>query len=158
MTITTTEPPVLPAPTLAPTGDSEPVLQALVRSITAGHPPETWLWMKVPEPCVSVRHAWTGGGTELGDRIDLQAVAAGLDSADWLHITSQHAQSSARGRIEIHAHPLRPILADVQSGVRCPEGLRAYLHRVLDASGQTRRPGMPRWDGVGPTLLARRTP
>ncbi|WP_046500753.1 hypothetical protein [Streptomyces odonnellii] len=137
---------------------------AAVASIAADAEPETWLQINFHKPCggVTIRYAWTNGGADLGDRIDLLALAAPLDAADWIHITSEHVQTSHRGRIEIQAHPLRPILADVQAGVRCPTDRNEFLLRVIDLAatetGQTPRPGMPRWIGVGPTLLARRTP
>lgn len=159
MTLTATEP-----ATLTPTDDPEPVLQALIQSIASGHPPETWLWINIYKPCggVSVRYAWTAGGPELGDRIDLLALATPLDCADWIYITTEHAETTTRGRIQTLAHPLRPILADVQAGVRCPDERRNNLHRAIACAaaetGQTPLPGMPRWAGVGPTLLARRTP
>ncbi|MET9973898.1 hypothetical protein ACFYOI_03720 [Streptomyces microflavus] len=159
MSLTATEP-----LTLTPNTDSAPLLNALAQSIAASHPPETWLWINFhrPDGGVNVRYAWTAGGHELGDRIDLLAVATPLDSADWLHIISEHAQTSTRGRIEIQAHPLRPILADVQASVRCPDDRRNALLRAIacaaEHTGQTPRPGTPRWVGVGPTLLARRTP
>ncbi|WP_405676860.1 hypothetical protein OG292_19665 [Streptomyces sp. NBC_01511] len=151
-------------PTLAPSTDRTAVEQALVASITSGHPPETFLWINIhrPDGGVNIRYAWTDGGTDLGDRIDLLALAAPFDAADWLEITARHAQTSHRGRIETQAHPLRPILADVQADVRAPEERRAALHRALDLgaelTGQQRPVRIPRWLGVGPTLLAHRTP
>ncbi|MFE7128919.1 hypothetical protein [Streptomyces sp. NPDC057617] len=168
MTTTATE---HPATTLKPTGDPEPVIQAVISSITSSQPPETWLSITLRKPCgcIAIHYAWTNGGADLGDHIDLLALAGPLDAADWLHITSTHAQTSHRGHIKIHAHPLRPILADVQAGVRCPTDLRddlltysMSLHRTVNLAaadtGQTPQPGMPRWIGVGPTLLARKTP
>ncbi|MFC7869674.1 hypothetical protein ACFUS2_00740 [[Kitasatospora] papulosa] len=149
--------------TLTPTNNSEPVLQALVQSIATGHPPETWLRIAFHKPCggVSIRYAWTAGGDELGDHIDLLAQSTGFDAADWMHITNEHAQISIRGRIETQAHLLRPILRDIEAGTHCPQDFRDGLHRLLDCAaeqtGQPRRPGWPRWVGVGPTLLARRT-
>ena len=161
MTLTTTEPTEL---TLTPTDDPEPVLHALVQSIASGQPPETWLWINIFKPCggVSVRYAWTTGGENLGNHIDLLALATPLDCADWIHITSEHVETTTRGRTQILAHPLRPILADVQAAVRCPDERRNNILRFIDGvateTGQTPRPGMPRWVGVGPTLLTRRTP
>ncbi|MYR58333.1 hypothetical protein GTY54_19540, partial [Streptomyces sp. SID625] len=43
---------------------------------------------------------------------------------------------------------------------RGPEGRRAGLRRVIERAaaetGQTPRPGLPRWLGFGPTLLDRK--
>jgi hypothetical protein len=155
----------LPVQTLTPTDDRRPVEAALTRSIADGHPPETFLWINIhrPDGGVNVRYAWTDGGTDLGDRIDLLALAAPLDAADWLEITGRHVQASHRGRIEILAHPLRPILADVQAGVRAPEDRRAGVQRLLDKAAELcRQPhlhgtAIPRWLGVGPDLTGRRT-
>ncbi|MCP9209633.1 hypothetical protein [Streptomyces cucumeris] len=127
-----------------------------------GFEPETFLWINFHRPDGGVRvwYAWTDGGTVLGDRIDGLALATGLDFADWLHIGDRYCEHSTRGRIAIQAYALRPILADVQNGVRGPEDRRDGLRRVIACAaaktGQTPRPGVPRWLGVGPTLLNRK--
>ncbi|MEU0087221.1 hypothetical protein [Streptomyces sp. NPDC006274] len=143
---------------IEPSTDRAPVELALVRSITDAAAPETFLWITFHKPCggAAVRYAWTAGGTALGDHIDALALAAGLDAADWMHITSEHAQHSTRGRIEIQAHLLRPILADVQAQLRCPDQRREGLERVLAKAAElteTTAYRMPRWVGVGPALL-----
>lgn len=151
-------------PALTPTDYYAPVELAAVDSITSVTEPETWLAMTFPRPDggVRVRWAWTAGGVELGNRIDCLALAAGLDAADNFHILDLHQRETWRGHIHIRAYPLRPILADVQDGVRSPEERRAKLRRFIDVaarqSGQTARPGVPRWLGVGPALLNRKTP
>ncbi|BCK73991.1 hypothetical protein Srufu_079440 (plasmid) [Streptomyces libani subsp. rufus] len=146
---------------LVPTGDPKPVEKAAVDGVVEGFEPETFLWIVFHRPDGGARiwYAWTAGGTTLGDRIDQLALASGLDCADWLHIGDQHCQQSTRGRIAIQAYALRPMLTDVQSGVRSPDDRRDGLRRVIacaaDTTGQTPRPGVPRWLGVGPTLLNR---
>lgn len=152
----------LTPPLLVPTGDATPVEKAAVDGIVDGFEPETFLWIvfKRPDGGARIWYAWTDGGTVLGDRIDGLALAAGLDCADWLHIGDRHCEHSTRGRIAIQAYTLRPILADVQSGVHGPEDRREGLRRVIECAaaetGQTPRPGVPRWLGVGPTLLNQR--
>ena len=152
-----------PSPTLlVPTGDAKPVEKAAVDGIMDGFEPETFLWIVFHRPDGGARvwYAWTDGGTALGDRIDGLALAAGLDCADWLHIGDNHCQHSTRGRITIQAYALRPILADVQAGVRGPDDRRDGLLRAIacaaEMTGQAPRPGVPDWLGVGPTLLNRK--
>ncbi|MFJ8606308.1 hypothetical protein ACIRH0_03840 [Streptomyces sp. NPDC093675] len=153
----------LDCPPLAPTSGRTPLQQAVLDDITSLHAPETFLWIVCPRPDGSavIRYSWTRGGAPLGDRIDQLALAAGLDAADWLHIGDRHSQPSTHGRIKIEAYPLRRILADVQSGVRIPEVRREGIRRVIESaaemSGHTTLRGLPRWVGVGPTLLARST-
>ncbi|MFC8463375.1 hypothetical protein [Streptomyces sp. NPDC057250] len=148
-------------PALTPTDDRRPVELALVSSIAADYPPETFLWIVFhrPDGGATVRYAWTTGGPALGDRIDRLALASALDYADWLDITDRNARHSTRGRIAIQACALRPVLADVTHGHRAPDDRRAALRRFIDcageATGQTPRPGLPRWHGVGPALLNR---
>ncbi|MEU1800837.1 hypothetical protein [Streptomyces sp. NPDC019937] len=154
MTTFTTSP-----PTLTPTNDPAPVEHAVVDGILDDHDPETFLWIvfRRPDGGARVKYAWTDGGPDLGDRVDRLALAAGLDFADWLHIGGRHCQESTRGRIVVQAHPLRPVLADVQSGVRAPGDRRDGLLRVIACAaadtGQTPRPGLPRWFGMGPARL-----
>lgn len=153
-----------PAPVLVPTYDPAPMEQAVVDSIADGFDPETWLAITFPRfnGGVRIRWAWTPGGVDLGNRIDCLALAAGLDAADNFHIIDLHQRETWRGQIRIHAYPLRPILADVLADVRAPEERRAKLRRFIDVaaarSGQTPRPGLPRWMGVGPDLLNRKAP
>ncbi|MEU7240351.1 hypothetical protein [Streptomyces sparsogenes] len=149
-----------PSPTLLlPTGDPTPVEKAAVDGIVDGFEPETFLWIVFHRPDGGARvwYAWTDGGTALGNHIDGLALAGGLDFADWLHIGDRRSKHSARGRIAIQAYALRPILADVQAGVRGPEdrrdGLLRFIACAAAETGQTPRPGVPRWLGVGPTLL-----
>ncbi|MEW2568401.1 hypothetical protein [Streptomyces sp. NPDC047070] len=161
-TQTVTEALAEPPLALIPTGDVRPVEKAIAESITGQFEPETWLAITFPRPDggVRVRWAWTAGGVDLGNRIDGLALAAGLDAVDNFHICDLHCRESWRGRIRIGAHPLRPVLADVQAGVRGPEERRAKLRRVIELAaaerGQTARPGVPRWIGVGPDLLNRK--
>ncbi|MGW2116035.1 hypothetical protein [Streptomyces zhihengii] len=147
---------------LVPTGDARPVEKAAVDGIMDGFEPQSFLWITFHRPDGGARvwYAWTEGGTDLGDRTDRQALAAGLDSADWFHIGDRHCQQSSRGRIAIHAYRLRPVLADVQNGVRSPEDRRDTLRRMVriagERTGQTPHTLMPRWLGVGPALLNRK--
>ncbi|MEU3399454.1 hypothetical protein [Streptomyces filamentosus] len=153
----------LPAPVLlAPTGDSAPVEKAVASSIADGFDPETFLWLifRQPDGGARIRYVWTAGGPELGDRIDGLAVAAGYDATDWLHIAERHQLTSSRGRVEVWAYPLRPVLADVTSDVRAPEDRREGVRRVLRAAGeltgQAPRTLTPRWLGFGPALTSRK--
>lgn len=147
---------------LTPTGDARPVEQAAAESIADGFPPETYLWIEFHRPDGGVRiwHAWTTGGQPLGERVDQLALGAGLDAADWLHIADRHCEHSERGRIRIQAHPLRPVLADVQGGECGSEERRAHLARVIqvaaETSGQTPRTPATTWFGFGPTLANRK--
>jgi hypothetical protein len=150
-----------PRPTLlAPTSDPTPVEKAAADGIASGCAPETFLCIVFHRPDGGARiwYAWTTGGQPLGDRIDQLALAAGLDATDWLHIGDRHCTHSTRGRIEIQAYPLRPVLADVQGGIRGPQERRERLRRVIacaaDMTGQTPRTTTPGWLGFGPTLLA----
>lgn len=151
-------------PLLIPTDNPTPVEKAAVNGILDNFEPETFLWIVFNRPDGGARlwYAWTEGGVPLGDQADHHALAAGLDAADWLHIGDRHCQHSSRGRIEVQAYALRPVLADIQAGVRGPEDRRAGIIRFIDRAaaetGQTPRPGCPRWLGMGPTLLARKTP
>ncbi|MBK3630305.1 hypothetical protein JHN59_37030 [Streptomyces sp. MBT49] len=150
------------APTLTPSEDRRPVELALAESILTVHEPETFLAVTFyrPDGGCRVRYAWTAGGADLGDRIDVLARGLGLDAADNFHITDLHVRTTSRGRVEIHAHPLRPILADVEAGVRSPEERRAKLREFIAIAaretGQTpRRTSFP-WLGVGPRLINQR--
>ncbi|RPE27257.1 hypothetical protein [Kitasatospora cineracea] len=157
--------PLAPA-LLLPTGDPKPVEKAVVDSILDQFEPETFLWINLhrPDGGVHVWYAWTAGGTALGDTVDLAALTSGSDAADWLHLTGRHRTDHFRGRIHTQAHPLRPIQADLARGDRAPENERDKLSRLLcsaaELAHQSRpldRP-LPRWVGVGPTLLNRPTP
>lgn len=154
MTITATE-----QPTLAPTTDIAPIEQAIVDGIVANEQPETFLWIlfRRPDGGTTLRYAWTAGGRPLGDQIDTLALAVPLDGADWTAITGRHRQDSARGRIEIQAHPLRPILADISAGDRASDEFRTRVLRLVqlaaDRNGQRPMHPAARWLGVGPTLL-----
>lgn len=151
-------------PLLIPTSDPTPVEKAAVDGILDGFEPETFLWIVFHRPDGGARlwHAWTEGGQPLGDHVDSTALTHGLDGADWLHIGDRHCQHTTRGRIDIQAYALRPVLADIQAGVRGPDERRDILLRVIacaaEHTGQTPRPGVPRLLGMGPTLLARKTP
>lgn len=155
MTTTTPPRPLL----LVPTGDPRPLEDALIRSITDGMPPETFLWINMarPDGGVRIRYAWTEGGTQLGDRIDAMALAEALDATDWLHITDRHVGGHQRGSIRTYAYPLRPILADVAAGQRAPDERRDAIVRLILAAaqltGQEPTTLRPRWFGVGPALL-----
>lgn len=152
------------APALAPSDDRRPVERAVAESIIGQADPETFLVVVFPQPGggLHIRYAWTAGGVELGDRIDRDALARGLDCADHSHITDLHQRRTWRGRVRIDAYPLRPVLADVLAGVCADDERRAGFRRVIECAaartGQSPRPGVPRWLGVGPALLNRRTP
>lgn len=148
---------------LTPHDDPTPVEQAAVDGIVGDFPPETFLWIVFHRPDGGARvwYAWTAGGHPLGDDIDRRALAAPLDAADWLYFMGRHVERRTRGRIQIDAHPLRPILADLQAGVRAPDDERAKVRRMVevaaDLTGQECPPPRPiRWVGVGPDLLARK--
>ncbi|MEV5007272.1 hypothetical protein [Streptomyces sp. NPDC055692] len=147
---------------LQPTADPTPVEQAVADSIADGYPPETYLGFAFYRADGGCRlwHGWTDGGPELGDQVDRLALAAGLDTCDWLHIGDRHSSLSHRGRIRIEAYPLRPILADVQGGERGPEGRRQGLLDVIAVAaartGQRPRPGLPAWPGFGPARVLRK--
>ncbi|WP_328638435.1 hypothetical protein [Streptomyces canus] len=149
--------------TLTPSEDNTPVARAIVQSIAADHDPEVYLWIVLhrPDGGANLWHAWTEGGQPLGDEVDRAALAAGMDAADWLHIGDLNCTRSTRGRITVEAFALRPVLADVENGVRCDEERRAGVQRVLDRAaeetGHAARPGCPRWLGMGPALVNRRT-
>jgi hypothetical protein len=149
-------------PLLTPTDDRRAVEQAVIASILGDFGPEMYLGFCFyrPDGGANLRNAWTDGGEQLGDQADRCALAAGLDAADWLHIGDRHSTVTHRGRIRVEAYPLRPILADVQTGERSPDERRAGLRRVIDCAaaraGQTVPPGLPRWLGFGPTLLNRK--
>ncbi|MER6109333.1 hypothetical protein [Streptomyces hirsutus] len=153
--------PVLEPPlALTPSNDPRPVEQAVVDGIAADFPPETFLWIVFHRPDGGARvwYAWTAGGVPLGNDIDRRALAAPLDAADWLHLMGQHLERSTRGRIQIDAHPLRPILGDLQAGLRAPDEERVKLRRMVelaaDLTGQARPADRPvRWVGVGPDIL-----
>ncbi|MFJ6540572.1 hypothetical protein ACIQMP_07990 [Streptomyces sp. NPDC091385] len=149
-------PSLILAPALIPAARRGPLEDAVLESIASSHDPETFLWIVIPQPDggARIRHAWTDEGAPLGDRIDRLALSLGLDAADWLHITDRHSQISHRGRIRIDAHPLRAIHADVQHAVRAPEDHRAGIRRLIERAHDAPRPGIPRWLGVGPALLA----
>lgn len=142
--------------------DVKPIERAVVDEVMDGFGPETYLGFAFyrPDGGCNLWHGWTNGGDVLGDQVDSRALAAGLDAADWLHIGDRHSTITHRGRIRIEAYPLRPILADVQTGERSPETRRAHLLRVIECAaaqtGQTPRPGLPRWAGFGPALLNRK--
>lgn len=148
--------------TLTPSSDRTPVAHAIVQSITADHAPETYLWIVFhrPDGGANLWHAWTEGGEPLGDQVDRAALATGLDAADWLHIGDLNCTRTTRGRIRIEAYALRPVLAAVESGVRCDDdrraGVQRFLDRAAEETGQRSRPGIPRWVGMGPALIGRR--
>ncbi|AEM89018.1 hypothetical protein [Streptomyces violaceusniger] len=143
---------------LVPTGDRAPVENAVVGGIADGFGPETFLWVEFhrPDGGMRIKYVWTDGGQQLGDRIDSLAMTAGMDTADWLHVADRHEMVSSRGRLKIKAYPLRPVLADVQGGVRAPEELRESVRRLLrvagEITGQVPRTLTPRWMGFGPVL------
>ncbi|MEV6404012.1 hypothetical protein AB0M58_13845 [Streptomyces bobili] len=158
MTALATRPPAA----LQPTHDPAPVEKAVVEGTAADFEPETFLWINFrrPDGGTRIRYAWTTGGDTLGDHIDQLAMAAGLDAADWLHIGDRHQQTHTRGRVEIWAYPLRPVLADVQRDVRSPEerreGLRCLLVKASEVTGQQPGALTVRWLGFGPALTSRK--
>lgn len=149
--------------TRIPSDDIRPLEHAVVTSLTADTEPETWLAVVFTQPDggLRVRWGWTRGGVELGNHIDELALATGLDIADNFHLCDLHKRVTFRGRVRVEAHPLRPILADVAAGIRCPKDRWDGLHRVLEfAAAERNQPtpeGLPRWRGVGPALLNRKT-
>ncbi|MFD8335578.1 hypothetical protein ACFV42_23405 [Streptomyces solisilvae] len=146
---------------LIATGDPTPVEKAVVDGIAGDHEPETFLWIDFHRPDGGVRiwYAWTTGGQPLGDRIDHLAMNRGLDAADWLHIANRHEQVSSRGRVRIKAYALRPVFADVQSGIHASEEQRKRLERLVrmaaETTGQTPRTLTSPWFGFGPGRTGR---
>ncbi|WP_333745706.1 hypothetical protein [Streptomyces sp. IBSBF 2950] len=161
LTPTVARPPADPT-VLTPSEDPTPVEKAVADGIASGFDPETFLWLTFHRADGGARiwYAWTAGGPALGDRVDQLATAAGYDAADWLHISDRHQLTSTRGRVTIWAYPLRPVLADVQSGVRGPEdrreGVRRILRKAGEFTGQTPHTLTPRWLGFGPVLTLRK--
>jgi hypothetical protein len=151
------------APTLlTPTGDATPVEHAVTEGIIHNFAPETFLWIifRRPDGGSRVWYGWTQGGAPLGNQIDKDAVAAGMDGADWLHIIAAHCEEHTRGRVQINAHALRPILSAVRTGQGAPEAKRAQLRQMVNLYGKTKQwaplPAegpVSRWAGVGPALL-----
>lgn len=138
---------------LTPSTDTTPIEKAAVSGIAGGFEPETFLWIEFHRPNGSVRiwYAWTSGGPELGDRMDRLALDAALDGADWLHYADRHAVHSTRGAIKIQAHPLRPILGDIQNGERGPRAWHEALDQALAASASaTGFQARSTWLGYGP--------
>ncbi|MBD0670067.1 hypothetical protein [Streptomyces sp. CBMA156] len=144
--------------------DPHPAEETFADGLADMFKPETFLWISVRQPDggAHVHYRWTEGGRELGDRIDNQALAAGLDAADNCYITGLHLEDRQMGNTHIQVHSLRPILADVEAGVRAPEDVQASLRRVIqlaaEETGQyviAANPVVPRWLGVGPRLLTR---
>lgn len=146
----------------APSADMKAVELAVINSIMSSFEPEMYLGFAFHrlDGGVTMWHAWTDGGDTLGNQVDGRALVRRLDAADWLHIGDQHSTVSHRGRVQVEAYPLRPILADIEAGVRSPEDRRAGLRRVIECAaartGQTPRPGLPQWPGFGPVLLHRK--
>jgi hypothetical protein len=158
-----TAPPAIAQPVLTPTGDRRPAERAVVDGALAAAEPETLVRTDIPQPDGSVRlyAAWTAGGGPLADHIDRVALARGLDAWSWIEILTHCARTTHRGRIEVRAHPLRQVLADVERGYRGSEEHRASFARLLadDAARAGRpplpAPGIPAWAGVGPLLWQR---
>jgi hypothetical protein len=148
-----------PADLLTPHNSPTPVERAVVDGIFDQHPDETFLWIVFhrPDGGAKVWYAWTTGGQPLGDQADTLALAGALDGADWFHILGRHLETTTRGRVEIQAHALRPILADIRSGERAPQDQRDKLARLIREAarmtGRTPNTLTPRWVGVGPRLL-----
>lgn len=145
---------------LTPANDPTPVEKAVAQSIIDDFDPETFLMFVFYQPDGGCRlwYGWTVGGHQLGDDVDRRALAAGMDCADWLEISERHVQTSLRGRIQITAHPLRPALADVQTGVRGGADQRANLWKIVNGYyGQPDSPAdlnLP-WLGFGPAIRAK---
>ncbi len=144
--------------------DPTPVEKAIANSIADGFEAEAFLWINFHRPDSGVRvwYAWTAGGVPLAERCDSQALALVLDCADWLHVLGLHRADHFRGRVHTQAHPLRPVLQDIQRGERAPQELRKQLHRIIQLAAEhtghapmSRARPIPRWGGVGPALLAR---
>lgn len=159
MTITLETAPVI----LTPSNDPTPVEKAVIDGILDDFPPETFLTFVFHRADGGARlwHAWTDGGTALGDRVDQLATAAGMDAADDMAIGARHVEQSTRGRVEINAYPLRPILADVEGEHGSDPVHRDKLRRALDWYAEQK--GWPvlddgyhaPWIGYGPKLRNR---
>jgi hypothetical protein len=148
---------VIDAPTscvLTPTNDPRPVEKAVIESLVDIFEPETLLWLTflTPDGGARIWYAWTLGGDLLGDRVDRDAQARGLDLADWLHIPLNHRTESQRGRVQVQAFALRGIHADVLGGVRACDQQRDTVHGYNGESGTG---PVGKWLGVGPGMLNR---
>src|SRR5216110_3315854 len=130
---------------LTPTNDPRPVEQAVVESIIDSLEPELLLHIALwqPDGSVRLRYDWTHGGDVLGDRIDRDTTARGLNIADSVHIAELHRTEHRRGRITIQAFALRGIHNDVLGGVRAGNGTRGTGF-------------VGTWLGAGPAMLGRR--
>ena len=147
-----------------PTGAPiDPLTKAVIASIADGLEPEAFLSIDQRYADGGGRHfyAWTNGGEQLGDTVDSVASVLGLDGADGIHLGELHHRVVERGRVRTYVHPLRPILADIQRGVRAPEGLRGRVERFREdvradlGDDYVRRvPGVWAWFGFGPTTVA----
>jgi hypothetical protein len=146
---------------LIPTNDSRPVVQAVIDGLVSGCDPETFLWIewRLADGRVRRRLEWTAGGQALGDEVDDLALSLKLDSADWFTVLRRNRSVHERGGIRAEAHPLRGVLADVLAGVRAPEVERVKLQdslaltRDLVLHPSSSDPRLPRWAGVGPSLI-----
>jgi hypothetical protein len=144
---------------LTPSSDRSPVERAVVDSLLGEFEPETFLWItfRTPEGGARVWYAWIEGGAPLGDQVDDLALTLGCTAADWLHIANRNMTVHQRGRVETQAHALRPMLGDLQSGVRATDEERDRLRRLLAHAaadcGITPRTLTPPWAGCGPRLL-----
>lgn len=144
---------LLARPLLVPSGAEDPVEKAAVNELVDGFGPEMFLVVRfrsAPDG-VHIWFVWTAGGRPLGGRVDGTAVAAGMDAGDWLHIGERHVEYSERGGVSVQVYPLRPIMGDVQGGVRAPEKLRQRLRLGAAAAGEPPADRDP-WVGFGPKL------
>ena len=153
---TALEPPRL----ITPIDGRNPAELTAVTEVLQEWGPETYLGFTFtrPDGGCNLWHGWTDGGPVLGDITDGIALATHLDAADWLHIGDRHRTITDRAGLRIEAFPLRPVLADVESGERSPQDRRelltGFLNRAADADGSARVSALP-WPGFGPLLLAR---
>lgn len=152
---------VMPVTPAVPT-DPTPVELAVIDGIVGGYDPETFLWIvfRRPDGGARIWYAWTAGGEPLGDQVDREALAAGYDCADWLHIGRRHVTQQSRGRVTIDAYPLRLVQGDVRCGLRAPEVERDKVRLMLGAAATGNFDGfappvsnLVRWMGVGPALV-----
>jgi hypothetical protein len=101
---------------------------------------------------------WTAGSHQLGDDVDRQALAAGMDAVDWFEISGRHVQtSSAAGWRSAPIRCARSWLMYKPESVGTTT-MRARLWKVVtgycDHYGQPHPPAERRipWMGFGPTL------
>jgi len=99
------------------------------------------------------RYAWSEHAAELGDAIDNWALAAGLDIADWVAITTRHWSRYQRGQITVYVYPLERVAEDVDARRGATAEERVLLGGYLDSDHACNHEGFCAWPGVGPALV-----